>query len=983
MDFLSLLESDTEVAVSDETALQQQESDKLVAVQNFPRTTSQGDFQRRAVFPSLKGRVGKGRHGLYAERALLACHMRSIKFARRVENFSESVAELLRDSHFIHESRVLQLRIDRSSKAVGIALQVMRPSQRGNRYKRKLAWHSFLEASYGRICRNSALAQHLDVARSTVKHMQVMTSSAFMNNQALFVAKLVSWCSEKPPSLCLKHFKWDETQLLCTMNADKSSQRVRSSWQVLVLRVRLVLAWEDGSSVVIRLVLPPVSLLATGAEHQYYSLFHHPAYKCINGLVGLLRQHAHENMDLAETDGASSNMRLLAHLVQQAKSNVAGRGGHPLLFTHCRCMNHAVQLNNASLLAIISPTLLNRIYGMTVFVRNLGYWMRIRQAVQVWVDRTLRFRTDVMASNPSEHVQPHAAICELIDYLRMWKKLDRHSSKVENYVPEPADDDSESAFDRKARAFLDMWNGDDVSGEPCHICSSESLPLAQRHCADRATAVRKCSDALLDLFLAALPSVPTPSKWTKLFSPLDFCLAGAVVHNWLEHVFQDAFGEMVFKEYDEDVDNVDPRLVETLSFHVVNGRRLQTSMSFLQNRHEKWALSLLTVAIEPNRVLTWYWLKCLGQSLSPGKRPPLYCLLDPRSSVLTSMLQHYSLLLSSETGAGRMRLLWSTWGYDTFARFCLCEPHLVREIRRVLLHASAWQYRRHFEYLHGDAFLVAVVGDEQACPEVLSSFLASWRRKRACCVTPGLARALKAREVTAEDLLSKHWKRIMHFYASTLQLSVADVEVKHAANRQNAESGFSTIAAKFINSDSYLIARQARQHTWPASAKEKVADIQVPAGDLTVKDKTRRRAKGKSALELYRAEWLRQQQFGGAVNPVTRAVWDQVRDAWRELPAEQKQIYEAMAQATKQDAKLQRAQHQVIAQPAISDSQDVRALHGQPFAPKLLNAMPLQRLLETRDLKALVSPYSGGEPARSKFQLAKHDYPVSEEIWKA
>ena len=77
MDFLSLLESDTEVAVSDETALQQQESDKLVAVQNFPRTTSQGDFQRRAVFPSLKGRVGKGRHGLYAERALLACHMRT------------------------------------------------------------------------------------------------------------------------------------------------------------------------------------------------------------------------------------------------------------------------------------------------------------------------------------------------------------------------------------------------------------------------------------------------------------------------------------------------------------------------------------------------------------------------------------------------------------------------------------------------------------------------------------------------------------------------------------------------------------------------------------------------------------------------------------------------------------------------------------------------------------------------------------------
>ena len=895
-----------------------------------------------------------------------------------METFSESVAELLRDSHFVHESRVLQLRIDRSSKALALALHVIRPSQRGNRYKRKLPWSSFLEASYGRICRNSALAQHLDVGRSTVRHMQIMTSAAFMNQQALFVAKLISWCLAKPPVLCLKHFKWDETQLLCSLNADKSQQRVRSSWQVLVLRVRLVLVWEDGSTIVVRLIVPPVSLLATGAEHQYYALFHHPAYKCINGLMDLLRQSAQENFDLAETDGAASNMRLLAHLVQKAKITIVGRGGRELLFAHCRCMNHAVQLNNTSLLAVVSPSLLNRIYGMTVFIRNLGYWMRMRQAVHVWVDRTLQFRPEVMASDPSHHVRPHSAICELIAYLRMWKRLERQCSQVEDHQAASGEDDAEeSAFDRKATAFLDMWNGDRF-GEVGHICSSECLPLAQRHCADRATAVRKCSTALIDIFLSGLPSVPSPSKWTKLFSPLDFCLSGTVVHNWLEHVFQEAFGEMIFKEYSDDLDTVDPRLVETLSFHMVNGRRLQTSMAFLQSKHEKWSLSLLTVAIEANRVLTWYWLKCLDLSLSPGDRPPLYCLLDPCSSVLTSTLQHYSLLLSSETGAGRMQLLWGAWGYDSFARFCRCEPQLVREVRRVLLHASAWQFRRHFDYLHGDSFLVAIVGDPHACPQVLKSFLESWKRKQQCCVPAGVARSLKVRGVTADDLQSRHWKRIMYWYAASLQLSVADVEVKHAANRQNAESGFSTIAAKFINRDSHLIARQARQHTWPISSKGKAGDLGDSAGDLIVKDKTNRRPKGKSPLELFRGDWLQQQKFMGAFNPITKAAWDRFHCAWAELPANQKKIYEAMSDTSKQAAKMQRLTPRTEDQLAMENSQiEQLALHGEPFVPKLLNAMPLQRLLQTTDLKGLLSPYSGSEPRGSKF--GKHSYPISEE----
>ncbi|CAE7247237.1 unnamed protein product [Symbiodinium sp. CCMP2592] len=779
------------------------------------------------------------------------------------------------------DALVPMVRVDRSKRAVGIALELTRVRQRGNRF------------------------------RSTVKHMQIAVASAFMNQQALFVARLVSLCTSKPPLFFLKHIKWDETQLLCTMNADKSSQRVRSSWQVMVVRIRIVLVWEDGSNMVVRLIVPPVSLLATGAEHQYYALSYHPAYKCLNGLLGLLRQQAEENMDLSETDGASSNNRLIAHLIQQAKTTHLGRGssgsaGHPLLLAHCRCMNHAVQLNSAAILGTVSATLLNRVYGMTIFIRNLGYWLRIRQAIRNWVGENLRFRPEVPASNLQEHVQPHPALQELIAYLRMWKKLEKQSAKAEDDRPRVDEDEDESSFDRKAAAFLDMWNGNVADG-PCHVCSCPNIPPGHRHCADRAAAVKKCSDTLLDLFVHAMPGVPSPSKWTKLHSPLDFCLAGTVVHNWLEHAFRSAFSEMVFQEFPDSEAGTDPRLVEALSFHAVNGRRFQSSMSFLQNTHEKWAVGLLAVALEPNRVLTWYWLSCLGHSLSPGERPPLYCLLDPSNSVLTTML-----------------------------------------------FASCWMFRRHYEYLHSESFLVAIVG---------------------------LARALKTRHVTAEELQTSRWKKIFAWFAATLQLSIADVEVKHAANRSNAESGFSTIAAKFVNSDSHLVARQARQKTWPSKDKDESGHIEDVGKDATVVDMTKRRPKGQSALELFRKDWLHRRRMSEAVNPATKAVWDEVRAAWRELSDEQKQVYTAMAASSGEAAASQRRQNRRATSDATVDKRGTgmnlcQQHYHSCCTPKLLNAVPFQYHLETADLKALLSPFPKNEPRTSNF--GKHGYPVSE-----
>ena len=280
---------------------------------------------------------------------------------------------------------------------------------------------------------------------------------------------------------------------------------------------------------------------------------------------------------------------------------------------------------------------------------------------------------------------------------------------------------------------------------------------------------------MVDLFLTSMPAVPAPSKWSKLFGPLDFILSGNIVHNWLQEIFTEAFGEMSFQEFDPTPADVDPRLVESLAFHAVNGRRLQSAREFLQDRHAKWGVSLACVALEPNRMLTWYWISCLGKSLTPGERPPLFSMLNPGESILVSLMQHYSSLLCTTDGLGRLCWLWMPLGYDSFDQFCRSEPGLVREIRRVLLFACAWQYRRHYEYISSDMFAIACVADPDACPRMVESFLEGWRRKRVCCVPGGLPRALKQRQVSCEELQSSSWKSSLYWYASCIQWSIADV----------------------------------------------------------------------------------------------------------------------------------------------------------------------------------------------------------------
>ena len=839
---------------------------------------TESEQQIVAYGKSQAGRVGKGRHGDIFERRLLAAHMRTAKLAKRSQTLSQEVCALLDESKFLTSSgSIIGVRARSAKSSTGLVLELSKKVTRGNRYKRSITWAEFLEAAFGRFKRNSALAIYLQKGQSTIKNMQVFVSSGFMNQQALSLAKLASLVASEKPLLVLKHMRFDETALLCSLNPDKSQYRSRSSWQAMVYRLRVIVVWESGPSVVLPIIVPPCILLSTAAAHQYYALQHHPSFRCVNQLVKVMQNGSQHAMDLLEADGASSNNKLLGHMY-----NLAVAEGK--FIAHARCLNHATQLINAAVLSSTESDILARMYGLTVFVRNLGYFSRLQQACRRWLSETLVFRAEAHTKAAMPSAAPQ--LQEFLEYLVFWRDLESDSP-----------DKQSRRFRGKVERVLDIFNGDCSQGV-CHVCTHSSLPVACRHCVDRDDCVQKAAHALTDLFLTTMPRIPVPSKWTTVYAPLDFVMGGFVINSWLRHVFQLSFGAMTFAEFDPLHQEADCRLIESLSFSAVNGSRCANSMRFLADPNTSWTVSIMLLVMEATRCLTFYFLGSLKKSLSCD-RCVLYELLDPEVSIVAGLLQHLSALAMSEDGEGRLRLLGSPYP----------SAQKVRQLRRLLLLTSGWIYRRHHVYVHSLRYSICVVADPEANPGVKAAVCRQWDAAPVCCVPPGLPRMLKLRGVNADGLCEGRWRKVLHAYASTIQWSIADCEQKHAVNRQSSGSAFSTIAAKFVNAEALLERKQAQErHASETSAPGSGACR--GGGQVRVQAKVSKQGQGLkalSALELFRRDYLKRQMLTGPVNPCSKDCWDAVRSEFANLSDEERAVYTSLAESSLVDAHVLRA----------------------------------------------------------------------------
>lgn len=382
IDFLSLLEEPSDVQVqlvptNDDLQLVPFEgNEEMNAIEVVCQDSQSGSSGIK--MPTMAGKVGSGRHGTPMERQLLTCHMRYMKSLHNKRALQEDVAELLCDSEIKKDGKLVSVQSKITS--CGLVLQLHRKSQKGNRFQRAVGWKAFFQSAYGKLKRTSHLALSLDVSRSMVRFMCTTMSSVYLSQQLLLLARLVSFAQACKPLVCVRQLKWDETQLQCSVDANQSGSKVQSTWQVMAARQRIILGLEGGQCMIFRIVCPPAVLLSSGAHDIYYALRYHPFFAEMNKFCEAIASHCKHRALILESDGAYSNERLVAHLLQKDKLEPIRK-----FILHMKCQNHQTQLINVALLAAVGKNVLNRLYGMMVFLRNLGYWLRLRQALFEWM----------------------------------------------------------------------------------------------------------------------------------------------------------------------------------------------------------------------------------------------------------------------------------------------------------------------------------------------------------------------------------------------------------------------------------------------------------------------------------------------------------------------------------------------------------------------------------------------------------------------
>ncbi|CAE7677922.1 unnamed protein product [Symbiodinium sp. CCMP2592] len=203
----------------------------------------------------------------------------------------------------------------------------------------------------------------------------------------------------------------------------------------------------------------------------------------------------------------------------------------------------------------------------------------------------------IVVPEPAPQADP--LMQETLGFLEQW----HHNRSGQD---DEAAESGSGTFRKKLEAFKEMWNGS-FTGAPVHHCTGN-------HCKSRVESVHRMATTFIALLLTALPAVPTPNKWTKLWPIADFIGLGTLINNYLPCIFELAFKPVMFKSDMTDLEEPDPRLVEGLFFHAVQGKRYTGSRTFLTCAATQFCCRCFLIVSEHLRRLVFYWLQNLKRS---------------------------------------------------------------------------------------------------------------------------------------------------------------------------------------------------------------------------------------------------------------------------------------------------------------------------------------------------------------------------------
>ena len=187
---------------------------------------------------------------------------------------------------------------------------------------------------------------------------------------------------------------------------------------------------------------------------------------------------------------------------------------------------------------------------------------------------------------------------------------------------------------------------------------------------------------------------------------------------------------------------MDRRMEEEFNWHKLNGLKLRNCKAKVADGEFMLRMIMLAVVLEPIRWLA-RWI--IGQSGEMYLRSAACAGLAQATCDCTSpfvaVLQYYSRLLRGH--GARLELVWRSASCSSYAEWCRSCQDQVQLLRRVILNASGWVYRRHIKELSKFPWKWASLGnvanvDDAVADQVIEDFMS----RRACCYRPGFARRL-------------------------------------------------------------------------------------------------------------------------------------------------------------------------------------------------------------------------------------------------
>ena len=239
-----------------------------------------------------------------------------------------------------------------------------------------------------------------------------------------------------------------------------------------------------------------------------------------------------------------------------------------------------------------------------------------------------------------------------------------------------------------------------------------------------------------------------------------FVTFGYLFQSWLCKVVPGWLSALKISQTDstkatvDDDDDLDPALKTTQEYAKITGKRARKTQQFIESLEGTLGMKLTVLSIvdEPLRSLTFYFMSCNDVA---NQKPVLINLTNEQRSPLTACTQYLSSLLFC--AHGRTLLVWKKQGFSSVEDWERLQPSQVRLFRRLVLLACAWIQRRHCDRFLQFPFSFCLLADEGASEQRKQDLLAQWDSCFACCVRPGMARTLKKRGISSEQLMTNRF----------------------------------------------------------------------------------------------------------------------------------------------------------------------------------------------------------------------------------